>query len=161
MPRFCRVIPVVLLLMTVAVSAAPSALPNPGPESVGTGPETFPPVDARTADSPLLETLDAKASANFVSVEVPPQLVVAMDDPLAELSSELTSNPLHEVFAEPAVFPSDSMRLADVTPPSQPPILVPALDTVLFSTPQLDVLLIIALAAVLYRFGAKSLRLHR
>lgn len=159
MPRFCRVIPVVLLLMTVAVSAAPSALPNPGPDNVGTGPETFPPIDSRTADSPLLETLDAKASANFVSLEVPPQLVVASDDPLATLSSEMTSNPLFEVFAEPAVIPTDSMRLAEVTPPSQPPILVPALD--FFSISQLNVLLVLALAVVLYRFGAKSLRLHR
>jgi hypothetical protein len=158
MPRFCRVIPVVLLLMTVAVSAAPSAFPEPGPDSVGTGPATFPPVDADSADSPLLETLDAKASANFVSLDVPPQLVVASDDPMTALSSEMTSNPLFEVFAEPSVFPSDAMRVTE-TPPSQPPILVPALD--FFRITQLNVLLVLALAAVLYRFGAKSLRLHR
>jgi hypothetical protein len=157
--RFCRVIPVVLLLTTLAVSATPSAFPDPGPDSVGTGPETFPPIDARTADSPLLETLDAKASANFVSLEVPPQLIVAIDNPLATLSSEMTLNPLFEVFAEPSVMPSDAMRLADVTPPSQPPILVPTLT--FFGATQLNVLLVLALAVVLYRFGAKSLRLHR
>ena len=53
----------------------------------------------------------AKASANFVSLDVPPQLVVASDDPLAALSSEMTANPLYEVFAEPSVFPSDAMRV--------------------------------------------------
>ena len=163
MRRSCRVIPVVLLLITAWVSAAPSAFPNPGPDNVGTGPQTFPQVDARPADAQLLQLLDSHAKpTEFVEMQGPAQLAVSLDDSFAALSSEMTSDPLHELFAEPQVVVSnDPMRIAEVAAPSQPPILVPSLETIFLNAPHLDVLLILLIAVVLYRYGAKSLRLYR
>jgi hypothetical protein len=155
---------VVLLLITASVSAAPSAFPDPGPATVGTGPQSFPVIDARPADAQLLELLDAQtAPTDFVVLDGPAQIPpTSVEDSLTMLSSELTAaDPLHELFTEPLVIPSDSMRIAEVTPPAQPPILVPSLDTSFFSIPQLNVLLVLAIAVVLYRYGAKALRLHR
>jgi hypothetical protein len=150
-----------MLLIAASVSAAPSAFPNPGLESVGTGPQTFPAVDARPADAQLLQLLDAKAKAvDFITLDSPVQLALTLDDSLTTLSSELTSDPLHELFAEPLAIANNSMRIAEVTPPSQPPILVPSLDNLFLGAPQLDVLLVLAIAAILYRFGAKALRLR-
>jgi hypothetical protein len=38
---------------------------------------------------------------------------------------------------------------------------VPSLDMSIFSIPQLNVLLVLAIAVVLYRYGSKALRFHR
>jgi hypothetical protein len=154
---------VVLLLITASVSAAPSAFPDPGPATVGTGPQSFPVIDARPADAQLLELLDAQTTpTDFVVLDGPAQIPGTAEDSLTILSAELTAaDPLHELFTEPLVIPSDSMRLAEVTPPAQPPILVPSLDMSIFSIPQLNVLLVLAIAVVLYRYGSKALRFHR
>jgi hypothetical protein len=154
---------VVLLLITASVSAAPSAFPDPGPATVGTGPQSFPVIDARPADAQLLELLDAQTTpTDFVVLDGPGQIPGTVEDSLTILSAELTAaDPLHELFTEPLVIPSDSMRLAEVTPPAQPPILVPSLDMSIFSIPQLNVLLVLAIAVVLYRYGSKALRFHR
>jgi hypothetical protein len=150
---------VVLLLIAGSALAAPSSFPTPGPQEIGTGPETFPYVDTRSTESQLLEVLDARVTpTELVSLDGPARLDERTDDSLATLSSELTPNPLVELFAEPSVMPTDSMRIPEVTMPSQAPILVPSLDTVFLGAPELNVLLVLLLAVILYRVGAKSLR---
>lgn len=159
MRRVCRGFPVVLLLLAGSALAAPSSFPTPGPQWIGTGPDSFPYVDTRSTESQLLEVLDARVTpTELVSLDGPTKLDERTDDSLAVLSSELTPNPLLELFADPPVTHTESMHIPEVTAPAQAPILVPSLDTVFRGAPEVDVLLVLLLAAILYRVGAKSLR---
>jgi hypothetical protein len=165
MRRLCRVIPVVLLLMATWASAAPSVVPSQDADSssdersLGGAFSSFdrlPSAPTNLTDSHRTIDVDQEA------------LNQGIDDPAATTSlrmllpPQFPIDPLSDMFQQEPILAQDSMRVVpENVAPAQPPILVPALDYVFFNSPELDILLVMALGAVLYWFGARALRLSR
>jgi hypothetical protein len=150
-------------MLTTSSFAAPSALPAESAHSpsladafrVGAAPSD----DARMqlAEPYGMHGHDQTLSVLAASLQSPP----FPGNYSLTVSPEFAPDPLSEIFQEQTILSQDSMRVLPDPTPSQPPILVPALDNVFFQAPELDVLLILVIAAILYRFGARALRFHR
>lgn len=164
MRRFCRVFPVALLLMSAFASAAPSDFSiqrsdTPGSEG------SFLRADGSIIDpTPSSTNLSDESETGFdlTSLAGSMQANPFTGDSQIVLPTEFSTDPLSKIFSQPIVISVDpgSIRTEAIAQP-QPPILVPALDTIFVKMPELDVLLVILIAAVLYRVGARVLRFNR